>query len=101
MKIESRTLVFQDPIPRLAEARHRLALAELAEEKAWGSTDGKTAKPQGVQLAMRIELGEFLLAGKPGDPAILAGLAELDVGDWRDALLAILDAADGADRNKR
>jgi len=60
-----------------SDALQRLALAELAEERAWGSTDGKNATPQAEQIAMRISLGEFMLVKEPDNQAILEGLEAL------------------------
>jgi len=70
---------------RLDDACQRLAIAELSESRAWGETDGVHAKPQAEQLAMRIELGEFLLsrpverrgANPLSDAALIDGLAIL------------------------
>ena len=71
---------------RLADANQRLAIAELSEERAWGSTeDARSAKPQAEQLKLRIELGEYLLrlplerrgANPPSDATLIAGLATL------------------------
>jgi len=66
-------------------ALQRLSIAELSEERAWGSTDGVHAKPQAVQLAARIELGEYLLGlplerrgGNPSsDATLIDGLERL------------------------
>jgi len=66
-------------------AYQRLSIAELSESRAWGNTDGTHAKPQAVQLAARIELGEYLLSlpterrggNPPTDATLIDGLERL------------------------
>lgn len=80
----------QSPSNRLTQAREAYRLADQAEQEAWGPTDGYHAKPQAVQLAARIAVGEELLRRSPGAAGIQHGLEVL----WAALERAKADAAD-------
>jgi len=44
---------------------------------AWGSSDGRTAKPQALQLEARIAVGEAMLASEPGNVSMRRALLQL------------------------